>query len=64
MSNSSKIKIEHFKLISHIASGSFGDVYLAQDKISGLTCVLKIESRRAAWPVLKYETKLLKYLNT
>uniref|UniRef100_H0XN06 non-specific serine/threonine protein kinase n=1 Tax=Otolemur garnettii TaxID=30611 RepID=H0XN06_OTOGA len=51
-----------YKLVRKIGSGSFGDIYLAINIISGEEVAVKLESQKVRCPLLLYESKLYKVL--
>ncbi|KAG0676347.1 serine/threonine protein kinase [Pichia californica] len=51
-----------YRLSKKIGSGSFGDIYLGTNIISGEEVAIKLESIRAKHPQLEYEAKVYKAL--
>ncbi|XP_037684959.1 casein kinase I-like [Choloepus didactylus] len=51
-----------YKLLQKIGSGSFGDIYLAINITNGEEVAVKLESQKARYPRLLYESKLCKIL--
>ncbi|GME99954.1 unnamed protein product [[Candida] boidinii] len=51
-----------FRIGRKIGSGSFGDIYLGTNIISGEEVAIKLESVRAKHPQLEYEAKVYKAL--
>lgn len=51
-----------YRLSKKIGSGSFGDIYLGTNIISGEDVAIKLESIRAKHPQLEYEAKVYKAL--
>ena len=52
-----------YRLSKKIGSGSFGDIYLGTNIISGEEVAIKLESIRAKHPQLEYEAKVYKALS-
>ena len=51
-----------YRLHRKIGSGSFGDIYLANNLTNGEECAVKLEATKARHPQLLYESKLYKIL--
>ncbi|KAF5101636.1 hypothetical protein D0Z03_000549 [Geotrichum reessii] len=51
-----------FKIGRKIGSGSFGDIYLGTNLVSGEEVAIKLESQRARHPQLEYEARVYKAL--
>jgi len=52
-----------YKLVKKIGSGSFGDIYLGVDLVSGEDVAVKLEETKAAHPQLHYESRVYRHLN-
>lgn len=52
-----------YRLLRKIGSGSFGDIYRAQDTATGEDLAAKLESNRCRHPQLMYESKLYRILS-
>ena len=55
---SSSFSYRRYDLSKHLGSGSFGEIYLALDKVSGTRVAIKVESRDIKNPQLRHEFKL------
>lgn len=53
---------QKFRLGKKIGSGSFGDIYLGTDMLSGTEFAVKLESVKSKHPQLIYESKIYKIL--
>lgn len=51
-----------YRIGKKIGSGSFGDIYLGVNIVSGEEVAIKLESVKAKHPQLEYETKVYKSL--
>ncbi|KAJ6609648.1 kinase-like domain-containing protein [Mycena sp. CBHHK59/15] len=51
-----------YRLKKKIGSGSFGDIYLAINVVSGEEVAVKLEPVNAKYPLLEHETKVYKIL--
>lgn len=51
-----------YRLVKKIGSGSFGDVYLAVNVLSGEEVAVKMESQKTKHPQLLFESKLYRIL--
>ncbi|KAJ6579408.1 hypothetical protein B0H10DRAFT_1962901, partial [Mycena sp. CBHHK59/15] len=51
-----------YRLKKKIGSGSFGDIYLAINVVSGEEVAVKLEPVNAKYPLLEHETKVYKFL--
>ncbi|KAJ7815118.1 putative casein kinase i alpha, partial [Mycena olivaceomarginata] len=51
-----------YRLKKKIGSGSFGDIYLAINVVSGEEVAVKLEPVKAKYPLLEHETKVYKIL--
>lgn len=43
---SKQFKLQDFELVNKIGKGAFGDVYMAQEKVTGFLCVIKKVSKK------------------
>ena len=50
-------------VLSHIGSGSFGDVYAVGEPELSKLFVVKVEALECSQPMLKREARIVKYLN-
>ena len=51
-----------YRMMRKIGSGSFGDVYLAQNVATGEEVAVKMESQKTKHPQLLFESKLYRIL--
>lgn len=64
MSGETDMKVgKKYRLLRRIGSGSFGDIYLGVNVISGEEVAIKLESVRARHPQLDYESRVYKALS-
>ncbi|OWT43391.1 casein kinase I isoform epsilon [Pochonia chlamydosporia 170] len=53
---------DKYRIVRKIGSGSFGEIYLGRNIISGEEIAVKLEPVNAKYPQLQYEARIYKYL--